>query len=127
MREYDCEDFVSDCHVRAAAELISHRWDPVVVAALRSGPTRRALLLQRMGGASDKALTESLRRLSARGLIARAPGRLGAIYELTPLGSSFATGPLASLARWAADNQDRLAATGGTLARRPERGVSDEL
>ena len=112
MRELDCEAFVSDCHVRAAAELISHTWDPVVIAALRSGPTRRGQLLQRMGGVSDKALTESLRRLIGRGLIARAPGHPAAIYQLTPFGSSFATGPLASLARWAAENQDRLAATG---------------
>ncbi|WP_308287154.1 winged helix-turn-helix transcriptional regulator [Actinomadura parmotrematis] len=101
--------FVSDCHVRAAADLISHTWDPVVVSALRPGPTRRGVLLERIAGVSDKALTESLRRLVAHGLVARAPGG-AAVYELTPLGASFARGPLAHLATWAVEHQDELAA-----------------
>lgn len=111
MNEQGCETFVSDCHVRAAVELISHTWDPVVVSALRRGPTRRNVLLDRIGGASDKVLTESLRRLASRGLVARtAPeaGRDAAVYELTSLGASFASGPLAHLAEWAAENQAEL-------------------
>lgn len=59
-------------------------------------------------------LTESLRRLSSRGLVARTshdPRCDGAVYQLTPLGASFATGPLASLAEWAAANQAELSAT----------------
>jgi DNA-binding HxlR family transcriptional regulator len=101
--EEDCPTFVSDCHVRAAVELINHTWDAVVLAALRPGPTRRSELLVRIGGISDKVLTESLRRLQHRSLVTRAPR--GAIYELTPLGDSFTNGPLLHLARWAADHQ----------------------
>jgi DNA-binding HxlR family transcriptional regulator len=110
----NCETFVSDCHVRAAAELISHAWDPVVLSALRMGPTRRSVLVQRIAGASDKVLTESLRRLASRGLVRRAANqsrRDSAIYELTELGASFASGPLAQLAEWAEQNQAALAAT----------------
>ncbi|MFJ9781694.1 winged helix-turn-helix transcriptional regulator [Amycolatopsis sp. NPDC101161] len=107
MNEQGCETFISDCHVRAAVELISHTWDPVVVSALRMGPTRRSILLDRIAGVSDKVLTESLRRLASRGLVART-GRDAAVYELTPLGASFATGPLAHLAEWAAENQGEL-------------------
>lgn len=108
-----CQTFVSDCHVRAAAELISHTWDPVLLSALRAGATRRRELLARIGGISDKALTESLRRARAHGLVERAPGgdgpaSAGATYRLSPLGRSFADGPLAALAGWAADHQDRL-------------------
>jgi DNA-binding HxlR family transcriptional regulator len=101
--------------VRAAAELISHAWDPVVLSALRLGPTRRSELLPRIAGVSDKVLTESLRRLASRGLVTRAPDgeparqRGSAVYQLSPLGESFANGPLAQLAQWAADNQDDLA------------------
>ena len=62
MTEENCETFVSDCHVRAAVELISHAWDPVVLSALRLGPTRRTDILHRIAGVSDKVLTESLRR-----------------------------------------------------------------
>lgn len=114
MIEENCQTYVSDCQVRVAAELISHRWDPVILSALRRGPTRRNDLLRRIGGVSDKALTQSLRRLSGHGLVSRSldPGlvtrRDSAVYHLSPLGESFANGPLAQLARWAADNQDDL-------------------
>lgn len=114
MIEENCETFVSDCHVRAAVELINHSWDPVVLSALRLGPTRRSDLLRRIAGVSDKVLTESLRRLSARGLVARTADdsrRDTAIYELTELGASFAHGPLKQLAEWAAENQAELSAT----------------
>ncbi len=114
MPDEQCPIFVSDCPVRAAAELINHAWDPVVLSALRLGPTRRNELLTHISGASDKVLTQSLRRLQARGLVVRArptgpsAGNTGAIYQLTPLGESFAYGPLAELARWAADNHAEL-------------------
>jgi DNA-binding HxlR family transcriptional regulator len=114
MIEESCQTFVSDCHVRAAAELIRHTWDPVVLSALRPGPTRRNELLVRIAGVSDKVLTQSLQRLQARGLVIKArgtgqsPERPGVVYRLSPLGESFATGPLARLAQWAADNQAQL-------------------
>lgn len=109
-----CQTFASDCHVRAATELISHTWDPIVLSALRLGPTRRSELLVRIAGISDKVMTESLRRLQARGLVTRARDtdehspRNGATYRLSPLGESFTNGPLAHLAQWAADNQPEL-------------------
>jgi len=115
--EGDCPTFVSDCNVRSAVELIDHLWDPVVLSALRRGPTRRSELLTAVNGISDKALTQVLRRLQARALVRRtqgidpAMGRAAAIYGLSPLGDSFANGPLAHLARWAADHQDELAGT----------------
>jgi DNA-binding HxlR family transcriptional regulator len=108
-----CETFISDCHVRAAVELINHTWDPIVISALRMGPTRRSVLLDRIAGASDKVLTESLRRLVSHGLVTRTSTdsrRDAALYELTALGESFAGGPLAHLAQWAAANQVELSA-----------------
>lgn len=118
--EENCQTFVSDCHVRAAAELINHGWDPVVLSALRRGPTRRNDLLVRIGGISDKVLTESLRRLKARALVAKVAdaeppsGRGGAVYQLSALGESFANGPLADLAQWAADHLAELAEPNST-------------
>ena len=73
MIDGDCQTFVSDCHVRTATELLSHSWDPVVLSALRLGPTQRKELFHRIGDLSDKVLTESLRRLSVHGLIAKTP------------------------------------------------------
>jgi DNA-binding HxlR family transcriptional regulator len=109
----DCVPFVSDCHVRAATELVQHAWDPVVLTALRLGPTRRSVLLDRLDGVSDKVLTESLRRLGSRGLVARATDSRPdvAVYELSDLGWSFADGPLRQLAEWAAAHQEALSAT----------------
>jgi DNA-binding HxlR family transcriptional regulator len=113
--EETCQTFVSDCHVRAAAELINHTWDPVVLSALRLGPTRRNELLRHIAGVSDKVLTQVLQRLQSRGLVTKvrcagqAPAHAGAVYQLSPLGDSFANGPLAQLAQWAADNQAELA------------------
>lgn len=119
MTTKECPQFVSDCHVRAAVELISHTWDPVVLSALRLGPTRRNALLDRIPGLSDKALTESLRRLSSRRLVGKTPstGQVGAAhYELTSLGASLADGPLARLGEWASANQDELADNSPPLA-----------
>jgi DNA-binding HxlR family transcriptional regulator len=112
MIEGTCQTFVSDCHVRLAVELINHRWDPVVLSALRLGPTRRNELIVRISGISDKVLTQSLHRLRTRALVTRAGGADstsgGAVYHLSPLGESFADGPLAHLAQWAADHQGEL-------------------
>jgi DNA-binding HxlR family transcriptional regulator len=109
-----CQTFASDCHVRAATELIKHTWDPVVLSALRQGPTRRKELLERIAGVSDKVLSQALQRLQTRGLITKlsngkqAPGTPSAVYHLSQLGESFANGPLAQLAQWAADNQAEI-------------------
>ncbi|WP_439681204.1 winged helix-turn-helix transcriptional regulator [Embleya sp. MST-111070] len=112
MNQDGCETFVADCRVRAAVELVNHTWGPVVVSALRMGPTRRSVLLERIAGVSDKVLTESLRRPASRGLVARTSvgsrRDAAALYELTPLGASFAAGPPAHLARWAAENLGEL-------------------
>jgi len=46
-------------------------------------------------------------------LVGRAPAaahRPGARYQLSPLGESLTNGPLAQLARWAADHQAELVA-----------------
>lgn len=121
MLDGDCQTFISDCQVRAATDLVKHIWDPVVLSALRVGPTRRHALHAQIRDVSDKALTESLRRLQHRGLVARdsgtnVPGRsVTAVYRLTPLGESFAHGPLAALAQWAADHHDELAGAGDLL------------
>ncbi|MEU7695465.1 helix-turn-helix transcriptional regulator [Microbispora hainanensis] len=120
MIDGSCQTFVSDCQVRAAAELINHAWDPVVLSALRLGPTRRKELLMRIAGVSDKVLTQALQRLQARGLVVKvsstdqASGRAGVVYQLSMLGESFANGPLAQLAQWAADNQDELVGPSAT-------------
>jgi DNA-binding HxlR family transcriptional regulator len=111
----DCQTFVADCRVRVATDLLAHTWDPVVLMALRTGPRRRLELLGGIGGISDKVLSESLRRLSANGLVRRVevPSDRGVSYALSDLGHSLAAGPMTALARWAVDNGDELLAAQG--------------
>ncbi|MEV4750307.1 helix-turn-helix domain-containing protein [Streptosporangium sp. NPDC049248] len=65
----------------------------------------------RVGGISDKVLTDALRRLIANGLIdrrahAEAPPRVE--YALTCLGQSLVDGPMKALGRWATEHDDKL-------------------
>jgi DNA-binding HxlR family transcriptional regulator len=101
---YTRDEFVADCRVRLASDLLVHTWDPVILLALQDGPRRRADLRTSIGGISDKVLTESLRRLLSSGLVQRtrqrtAPPRVD--YALTTLGATFVDGPLMALGRWA--------------------------
>lgn len=109
----DCPPFLADCRLRAATELLAHTWDGVVLAGLRSGPRRRRDLLRWLGGVSDKALTETLRRLQANGLVDRHPRPAApphVDYALTPLGASLVDGPLRALADWTLAHGDDLLA-----------------
>lgn len=96
----------SDCFVRLGVDLIAHRWDAVVLTVLRAGPTRRVEMLSAIGGISDKSLHQSLVRLRERGLVEQG-GDAGS-YRLTAIGTSFASGPLLALARWAEVNHGSL-------------------
>ncbi len=106
-----CLDFVADCRLRMGADLFTHVWDPVVLAALAAGPQRRRALRATIGGISDKALTEALHRLDSNGLTERlpyaeSPPRVD--YALTPLGRTFADGPMRALADWVTRHGDEL-------------------
>ena len=106
-----CEELVADCRMRMATDLFAHTWDAVVLAALTEGTLRRRSLRARIGGISDKALTEAIHRLVGNGLIERrffpqAPPRVD--YALTDLGRSFADGPMRALGAWVTEHGDEL-------------------
>ncbi|CAL9576158.1 winged helix-turn-helix transcriptional regulator [Streptomyces sp. enrichment culture] len=110
-REERRHEWVADCSLRAATDLLAHTWDPVVLAALRAGACRRGALRASIGGISDKVLTETLRRLTANGLVvrrahAKAPPRVE--YALSDLGRSLVEGPMAALGQWVAEHGDEL-------------------
>ncbi|MFB4278873.1 MULTISPECIES: winged helix-turn-helix transcriptional regulator [unclassified Nonomuraea] len=116
----DRDEFVADCRIRAATDLFAHTWDPVVLAALATGPRRRRELRTAIGGISDKVLTQALHRLLASGLIGRhahaeAPPRVE--YALTGLGQSLVDGPLKALGHWAGEYGDELLAAQERAAR----------
>lgn len=97
-----CEASYADCRIRMATDLFAHTWGPVILAALAENPRRRRSLRARIGGISDKALTEAIHRLAGNGLIERrffpeAPPRVE--YALTDLGRSFVDGPMRGAGR----------------------------
>ncbi|MBC7301491.1 MAG: helix-turn-helix transcriptional regulator [Nocardia sp.] len=109
--ETHCHEPVADCRLRAATDLFAHTWDPVALAALRTGPRRRRDLRIVIGGISDKVLTETLHRLLANGLVSRhayaeSPPRVE--YGLTNLGESLVDGPMEALGRWTLEHGDEL-------------------
>ena len=66
--------------------------------------------MERIGGVSKKMLTQTLRRLEGRGLVARRPiagAPAGVEYRLTELGESLLE-PVRTLARWAEDHAEEL-------------------
>lgn len=105
-------DYLADCRARMALDLLANTWHGVVLWALRHGPVRPVTLRTRIGGISDKALADALRRLEHHGLVARqryreAPPRVE--YALTSLGESL-LGPLEALGEWADRNGDAVMA-----------------
>ena len=89
---------------RGALALISSKWSIDVLYLLASGTRRYSEILYDVGEISKKTLTQTLRLLVDRGLIARrayaeVPPRVE--YSLTPLGWSI-TGLLMALYEWSA-------------------------
>ncbi|MGW5387115.1 winged helix-turn-helix transcriptional regulator [Nocardia sp. NPDC003963] len=109
--DYRGSEPIADCRLRGALDLFAHTWDPVVLAALADRPRRRVELRTEIGGISDKSLTETLRRLLGRGLVARRPDPAAppaVEYRLTTLGAGLVDGPLRALAAWVREHGDEL-------------------
>lgn len=102
--------FLADCPARSTLDLIADTWSVVVVFGLGRGPRRYSDLHDRIGGISNKMLTQTLRKLERSNLVQRrtlptAPA--GVEYRLTPLGESL-LGPVSVLARWAEEHAAEL-------------------
>ena len=117
--------FDPDCSARDALELIASKWAILILTALAAGPMRNGALLRKIGGVSQKMLTQILRDLECNGLVARADLRTvppHVEYRLTSLGKSLGQA-LHGLDRWAERNFSRLdAARGRYLAARGRTG-----
>jgi DNA-binding HxlR family transcriptional regulator len=102
--------FLADCPARTTLNLVADTWSVVVVFGLGRGPLRYTELRDRIGGISNKMLTQTLRKLERGNLVARRTLRTapaGVEYRLTPLGESL-LGPVSVLARWAEEHAAEL-------------------
>ncbi|MFI9556989.1 winged helix-turn-helix transcriptional regulator [Nonomuraea endophytica] len=104
--------FNNDCPGREVFTHVTSRWGMLIMVALRDGPLRFYLLRDRIGGISEKMLSQSLRGLVRDGLVHREvepsiPPKV--TYSLTDLGTGL-TGPLGSLLGWIATHTPEVMA-----------------
>jgi DNA-binding HxlR family transcriptional regulator len=91
------------CSARDALELVASKWAMLILPALARRPMRNAELLRKIGGISQKMLTQTLKELERNGLIVREDRRTKpphVEYRLSRLGTSLSE-TLAVLDRWA--------------------------
>ncbi|HET6159310.1 MAG TPA: helix-turn-helix domain-containing protein [Dongiaceae bacterium] len=102
--------FDVDCSARHALELISSKWAMLILTALAEQPMRNGDLMRKIGGISQKVLTDTLRDLARNGLVIREDHRtmpLHVEYRLSTLGRSLSEA-LVVLDRWAEQNFPEL-------------------
>lgn len=91
-----------DCPHRLLLDQIADKWSVLILAALRAGPHRFNELKRRLDGVTQKALTQSLRRLERNGIVSRhvlATSPVAVEYAITPLGETLKA-PFEALYDW---------------------------
>lgn len=88
-REYNAN--LAECPGHDVLGTLSDKWVTLVISALADGPLRHAEIARIVAGASQKMLTQTLRKLEREGLLTRTvtatvPARVD--YQLTELGHS---------------------------------------
>ncbi|GAA3094137.1 helix-turn-helix domain-containing protein [Pseudonocardia yunnanensis] len=86
-REYNAN--LAECPGHEVLATLSDKWVTLVISALADGPLRHSEVARIVAGASQKMLTQTLRKLERDGLVERSvtasvPPRVD--YELTGLG-----------------------------------------
>jgi len=94
------------CPSRRVLELIANKWALLVIPLLRGKPQRNNELMRKVGGISQKMLTQTLRDLELNGLVLRddrqtVPPHVE--YRLSALGLSLSR-TLMAVDRWAESN-----------------------
>ncbi len=96
----------ANCPTRQILDLIADKWATLIVGLLAAEPMRFAMLQKRIGGISQKMLTQTLRGLERDGLVQRTvyaevPPRVE--YALTPLGRTLCE-PINAIIKWSEEN-----------------------
>ena len=117
-----CDVLDPACPSRQALDRIADKWTALVIRSLAGGTLRYSDLERRVGGISQKMLTQTLRSLERDGLVERkvypvVPPRVE--YSLTRLGQSLRE-PLDAVCRWAERHLPELLA-----ARRRSAGAEN--
>lgn len=92
----------ADCPSRRILSDLTSRWGFLVMIALSTGPHRFSELRRRVGGVSERMLSQALKDLEAHGFVLRVAYEVvppHVVYSLTPLGEEAAV-HVTALAAW---------------------------
>ncbi len=95
----------ADCPCRLLLDQIADKWSILIIAALKGGPLRFNMVKRSLEGITQKALTQSLRRLERNGIVARRvipASPLAVEYRITELGHTLDE-PFRALHMWTQD------------------------
>lgn len=90
------------CPNRELFDQLADKWAMMTLAVLDAGPLRFNAIRRRLEGVTQRALTQSLRRLERNGLVERrviASSPVAVEYEITPLGRTLQA-PYQALYAW---------------------------
>ncbi|WP_430260475.1 winged helix-turn-helix transcriptional regulator [Neorhizobium sp. IRS_2294] len=105
-----CQHFDENCPSRSLFDNIADKWSMMVLSVLDAGPMRFNGIKRHLGGVTQKALTQCLRRLERNGLISRRvieTSPIGVEYTISPLGCSL-LGPFQALHAWTMAHLDAV-------------------
>ncbi|MDP4605200.1 MAG: helix-turn-helix transcriptional regulator [Erythrobacter sp.] len=108
--EFAADVLNEKCGSRLVLNHVTSRWGALVLIALLDGTLRFSALRRRIGGVSERMLTQSLRLLEADGLIERIAHQVvppHVDYRLTPMGAEVAQTVLA-LAQCIENNLEKI-------------------
>lgn len=106
------DTFDNKCPLRPIMDQATSRWATLIISALVAGPHRFAQLQARVGGISQKMLSQNLKALTRAGLVDRQVAHTSppqVTYSLTDLGLGLAE-LLTDLIRWFGRHGDDLLA-----------------
>ena len=101
-----------DCPTRLQLDRIADKWTTLLLTTLDDGPMRFNALKRRIGGVSQKMLSQSLRQMERDGLVLRhveATVPVSVTYEITPLGRTLVEA-LRPMIDWAETRMDQVEA-----------------
>ena len=112
MKECSIEKFHAQCPSRELFDQIADKWSMMILAVLADGPLRFNAIKRGLEGITQKALTQTLRKLERNGIISRnviATSPVAVEYEITPLGRTL-IGPFKALYLWTKEKMPEVEA-----------------
>lgn len=125
MKECSIQEFRSECPCRGLFDQVADKWSMMILAVLADGPLRFNAIKRGLEGITQKALTQTLRKLERNGIIARhviATSPVAVEYEITPLGRTLIE-PLKALYYWTKEKLPEVDAARAEFDARMEETV----